>query len=272
MDISHVLLWPGKGAGWTSVVEDWTRAGFLVETLCPEMEPSEVARLAAREPSVVIVDLAADLLRGLEVVSACRRMAPLAPVVVVAGDVSVELARSLRSSGVFYVAVHPVELQEMREVLLNALASIRGEQPVPSAVRMRDRVLVVDDDPDFVSAVTALLESEGYAVSTATSGREALKVLAEERPALVVLDIMMENEWAGYAVNQALIWGEGYERARSIPVLMVSSVSMDPATRFHGAGKVGMVTPDAYMTKPLDTVKFLARVRDLIASHRPRGT
>lgn len=269
--VSHVIVWPGEEEGWGAILEDLEAAGFQVKIPSTDDEPAEIARLAARGPSVVVVDLARDLLRGLEVVSVCRRTAPQAPVVVVAADLSVQVVRNVRSSGVFYIAVHPLEPKEMREVVADALASIGRERPAPSVVRTRECVLVVDDDADFVAAVSALLESDGYAVSVARSGREALRILASERPSLVVLDIMMEDEWAGYAVNQALKWGEGYEWARSVPILMVSSVPMDPATRFQGAGEVGMVTPDAYMTKPIDSARFLSKVRDLVASHRPRS-
>lgn len=269
---SHVILWARDQVSWEPILTAWRSAGFAIEVLDPDVSPSEVAQRAGVGPSVAVVDLSADFLRGIEVVSACRRIAPNAPIVVVASDLSVDVVRTIRSSGVFYVALAPPDPTEMREVVLNALASAGRERPVPAMVRTPDRVLVVDDDADFIAAVTTLLESEGYAVSVARSGREALQVLASERPDLIVLDIMMEDAWAGYAVNQALKWGEHFEWARSIPILMVSSIPMDPATRFQGAGEVGMVTPDAYMTKPLDSARFLAVARDLIHAHRPRRT
>lgn len=53
------------------------------------------------------------------------------------------------------------------------------------------RILVVDDDPDVLGVVFDLLDDEGYQVRTAGNGQEALKVLAEWRPDLIVLDLMM---------------------------------------------------------------------------------
>ena len=52
-------------------------------------------------------------------------------------------------------------------------------------------VLVVEDDPDVRSALNDLLEAEGYEVETASNGKEALERLAEHRPGLVLLDLMM---------------------------------------------------------------------------------
>ena len=55
----------------------------------------------------------------------------------------------------------------------------------------RPLVLVVDDDPDILDAVCDILEGEQYRVSRARHGREALERVAEERPAIVLLDLMM---------------------------------------------------------------------------------
>jgi CheY-like chemotaxis protein len=76
----------------------------------------------------------------------------------------------------------------------------------------------------------------------------------------------LEDACAGYCVNQAVKVGEGFEAFRSIPVLMVSSIPVDPAERFSRASEVQMVTPDAYLTKPLDVPQLLSTVKDLLAS------
>jgi len=135
---------------------------------------------------------------------------------------------------------------------------------VEGHARGRPRILIVDDDDDFSASATALLESEGYAVSRAKSGKEALAKVGEEPlPDLIVLDIMMENLWAGYEVNQAIKFGRGSAGGR-IPVVMVSSVTIGPTERFAWAGEVGMVTPDEYLTKPLDIPRFLSTVKSLL--------
>lgn len=136
-----------------------------------------------------------------------------------------------------------------------------GSATGPGAIK----ILVVDDDQDFCTSVTALLEAHGYTVVCARSGKEGLAKAASERPALIILDIMMEHDWAGYEVNQALKHGTGYQGSQSVPILMVSSVPIDPATRFQMAGEVAMVTPDGYLTKPVDIPIFLERVKAFVA-------
>ena len=136
--------------------------------------------------------------------------------------------------------------------------------PVSSTEPRSAKILVVDDDQDFCASVSALLVAQGYTVICARSGQEGLATAAAERPDLIILDIMMEHDWAGYEVNQALKFGSGYQGSSSVPILMVSSVPIDPATRFQMAGEVGMVTPDGYLTKPLDLPGFLERVKEFV--------
>ena len=81
---------------------------------------------------------------------------------------------------------------------------------------------------------------------------------------MVVLDIMMESPVEGYSVVQALKHRSEYQDVKQIPVLMVSSVTDDPATLFPMTGEVDMITPDAYMTKPLDIPRFLECVERML--------
>jgi CheY-like chemotaxis protein len=126
------------------------------------------------------------------------------------------------------------------------------------------RILIVDDDDDFVRATAALLEAHGYAVTRATSGQECLAQLAVEPPDLIILDIMMEHADAGYEVNQAIKFSGDYEAARDVPIIMVSSIRCDPCTLFCRSAELEMVRPNCYLTKPLDVPSFLSRVEALL--------
>ncbi len=126
------------------------------------------------------------------------------------------------------------------------------------------KILVIDDDDDYRASTRALLEGEGYEVAEATSGAEGLGAAREQRPDLIVLDIMMEYQGAGYSINQALKTSEEYRDLRDIPIIMVSSVETDPASLFGWIGDTSVITPDAYLTKPLDISEFLKRIRNLL--------
>jgi diguanylate cyclase len=136
----------------------------------------------------------------------------------------------------------------------------------------KEKILIIDDDADYRASLTAVLESEGYAVLDAASAQEGLAKIANEPPDLIILDVMMEYSSAGYEVNQAVKFREEYLSERDIPILMVSSIEVDPATLYGRATEVAMITPDAYMTKPLDIPAFLGEVRKLLAAHRAQAS
>ncbi len=119
------------------------------------------------------------------------------------------------------------------------------------------RILVVDDDKNTRRWLRALLETEGYAVSDAGDGQEALTLMEREWVDLVVLDVMMPN-MDGYAFTEAL------RQARSdLPILMVSAKQL-AADRNRGF----LVGIDDYMTKPVDEEELLLRIRALLRRSR----
>jgi CheY-like chemotaxis protein len=269
----RVLLVADLTPAWGEVIRvlqhSWAHVEFDVVT--PPVGPSDLAGRVGRDAAdavVVIADLGADPIHGMSTVMACRQETPWAPVVVVASNPSQELVRRIRLAGVFYLALDPVDTEEMRNVLESAFAALARRRSQTSACRDRQRVLIIDDDADFVASTAALLESQGYSVTHAWSGREGLARLTDAPPDLVVLDIMMEDDWAGYSVNQEVKFGNRFEGLRHVPILMVSSIPVDPATRFSRAGEVEMITPDAYLTKPLDIPRFLAAVRRLLGEQK----
>ena len=74
------------------------------------------------------------------------------------------------------------------------------------------------------------------------------------------------------AVNQAVKFSQGFECFRHVPILMVSSIPIAPAARFSMAGEVDMVTPNSYLTKPVDITAFLDEVRVLLGDQEAQGS
>jgi CheY-like chemotaxis protein len=124
-------------------------------------------------------------------------------------------------------------------------------------------VLIIDDDSDYRASARALLESDGHEVQESPSGKEGVEAARKIMPDLIVLDIMMESPYEGYSVVQNLKAIEAGGTGQ-IPILMVSSIQEDPATLFPMSGEVPMITPDAYMTKPLNPTEFLGTVKRLL--------
>jgi len=108
-------------------------------------------------------------------------------------------------------------------------------------------VLVVDDDPDILEAICDILETEGYRVSRARHGGEALARVAEERPALILLDLMMPV-MDGPTFAAALRNLEGGDR---IPLVVISADG--------NAERAGRVRAHAFLAKPFDIDALLAQ-------------
>jgi two-component system response regulator VicR len=124
-------------------------------------------------------------------------------------------------------------------------------------------ILVIDDDRDFLASVTALLESEGYDVVTAGSGKEGLAKIEAAEPELIISDVMMETATEGYAVSGAVKMHEMLGDGR-IPLIMVSSIAASPDDLFPRSEELGVIRPDYYLTKPLDIPRFLEIVRKTV--------
>lgn len=121
-------------------------------------------------------------------------------------------------------------------------------------------ILVIDDDRDFVASVKALLETEGYEVKTAPSGKEGLALISSADPDLVICDVMMESSTEGYSVSGAVKMHEMLGEAH-VPFIMVSSIQASPDELFPRSEELGVIRPDYYLTKPLDIPHFLEVVR-----------
>ena len=113
-------------------------------------------------------------------------------------------------------------------------------------------ILVVDDEVPIAEAVRARLASEGYHVRVAHDGPEALRASAEERPDLVVLDLMLPG-MDGLEVCREL------QRDAWIPVLMLTARA-DEADTVAGFA----VGADDYLTKPFSMRELTARVRAIV--------
>ena len=125
---------------------------------------------------------------------------------------------------------------------------------------MTAKILIADDEPNILISLEYLMKREGFEVHVARDGQEALAMLSRERPALVLLDVMMPHK-TGFEVCQAL---RADEALKDTLVLMLTAKGRETDVS-KGLG----VGADAYMTKPFSTKELVAKVRELLAG--PRG-
>ena len=133
---------------------------------------------------------------------------------------------------------------------------------------MSAKVLLIDDDSDFRTAVKSLLEGHGYSVLEASSGHEGLRMAVEQKPDAILLDIMMETTVEGYGVTHSLKYRDESAECSRIPIIMLSSIEESPDERFPMSAEVELIRPDGYLTKPLDIPKFLELLEKLIGSKK----
>ncbi len=120
---------------------------------------------------------------------------------------------------------------------------------------MGKKILIADDEPDFLATLKSRLEFEGFVVVTAVEGEEALRKIRLEKPDLVLLDIMMPT-MNGYQVCREV---KRDPETRAIVVVMVTAKSQS-SDKFW-AKETGA---DDYVTKPFEIDDLIEKIRDVL--------
>jgi two-component system alkaline phosphatase synthesis response regulator PhoP len=126
---------------------------------------------------------------------------------------------------------------------------------------MAKKILLVDDDPDFLEAVSLILKLKKFDVVTAYDGTDGLKKAKSEKPDLIVLDVMMPEK-DGYAVCREL---KSNPQMSHIPVLLLTAVASHiPTTRY--TQEMGLETEaDDYLDKPVEPEVLVKRIETLLS-------
>ena len=122
------------------------------------------------------------------------------------------------------------------------------------------KILIVDDDPDFVEATRIVLEGAGYETATAANGDESLRAIRAEKPDLIILDVIMSSILDGLNVSQQL---QDDPENKDIPIVMVTSIAnTDYAALFPTDEYVHI---DTFLTKPVLPDRLLQEVGKLLS-------
>jgi DNA-binding response OmpR family regulator len=120
---------------------------------------------------------------------------------------------------------------------------------------MAKRVLIADDEPNIVAALEYLLQQGGYEVLIARNGDEALAVLEERVPDLVLLDVMMPRK-SGYEICSRI---RNQPEWRHIKIVMLSAKGRDAEV-----SKGLALGADLYVTKPFSTRELMGKINGLL--------
>jgi len=119
----------------------------------------------------------------------------------------------------------------------------------------KSKILIIDDDPDALETMTAILETRDYEVLTALSGMEGVSKAGKEKPDLIMMDVMMP-ELDGFAACKMI---KENEEIKDIPVILLSGTGMvGDVEKGFAAGA------NDYMIKPIDWDKLFLKIKKLI--------
>ena len=132
------------------------------------------------------------------------------------------------------------------------------------------KIIIVDDDPDYINVVKTILESEQYTVVTAGDKTEGMEKIKAEKPDLAILDVMM-NAWQdGFEMSRQLKKDPEF---KNMPVLMLTAVENRTGIGFKStAGDPTWLPVDVFLDKPVEPDVLLSEVKKLLSNKVENGS
>jgi len=132
------------------------------------------------------------------------------------------------------------------------------------------KIMIVDDDPDYINVVKTILEREQYTVVTAGDKIEGMEKIRTEKPDLAILDVMM-NAWQdGFEMSRQL---KKDPQFKNMPVLMLTAVENRTGIGFKStAGDPTWLPVDVFLDKPVEPEVLLSEVKKLLSNKAINGT
>jgi PAS domain S-box-containing protein len=208
----------------------------------------EIAR--SRQVDAITLDLLMPGMHGLEVARRLKEDPATAKIpVVVISAYTLGHEPELMALGVSGVIAKPIDEGKLLSTIRTVLGNRADAQGKPA-------VLVVDDDPDVRTIVGMMLVKAGYATRTAADGQEAYKMIMEDRPDLLILDLMMPN-LDGFQLVRLL---RQRRWTQQIPLLVLTALDLT-----EGEKTLLRLGPTRHLTKgPAIQDEIVSRVRELM--------
>ena len=125
------------------------------------------------------------------------------------------------------------------------------------------KILIVDDDQDLTGAMKIALESEQYTVLSAASRAEGMEKIRNDKPDLIILDVMMQTWSDGFEMSREL---KQDPRFKAIPVLILTAVKEKSGIDFKStAGDPDWLPVDGFLNKPVEPQVLLAEVKRILS-------
>lgn len=236
----------------------FTREGYDVETSGGITKAAE--RIRDVKFDCVIMDVSLPEMRGYEAVSILKAIDSKVQVIMTATENTLELEEKVRKQDIFYYYIKSFNREELKEAVRDVFKRIGKVEDVKE-MNKSQKVLLIDDDPSFITAITPVLESRGYQVEAAHNKKEGMEKIEKLRPDLILLDIMMERLTDGFDLCYKL---KHDPELRKIPVLAVSAINEEVGFRFSPRTDGEYFQADDFVEKPVKPENLLQRVEKLL--------
>ncbi len=131
------------------------------------------------------------------------------------------------------------------------------------------KILVIDDDPDIITAVQMVLESGGHEVLSAANGKQGLERVKADAPDLIILDVMMETHTEGFELALKLHSPDPaseWKPFRNIPILMLTAIHSTTPLRYEP--DIDYLPVELFVDKPIDPDDLLGKVNWILARQK----
>ena len=119
------------------------------------------------------------------------------------------------------------------------------------------KILLVDDNPDFVELMKVRLEANNYSVVAVSDAKEALQTVKKEIPDMILLDIVMPG-MDGYQICERL---KQEEKTRNIPIILLTGKELEPGSINERCLKLGV---EGFLPKPIDAKELITKIEEVL--------
>lgn len=127
------------------------------------------------------------------------------------------------------------------------------------------RILVIDDDADFLVAVQMVLEANGFEMEAATTPEKGISKVLENNPDLVILDVMMPTDYEGFEIARQI---REEHKLVDLPILMLTSVHSTKQVPYRFAPDKAYLPVDVFMDKPIEPEQLIATLQEMLGERR----
>ncbi len=208
----------------------------------------------------VIMDVDLPDIKGYKAVKILKAIDPKTEVIMTTSQNSLDLETEVRKQNIFYYYIKTFKKEELKLAVKNVFKKL-GKDRKEQKTNNIYKILIVDDDPDYTSAIKTILFEKGYKVEIANNKNTALEKINRTKPDLILLDIMMEKLNDGFTICYEL---KHNPTLKHIPILAISAITEKTRLQFSPETSGEYFEADDYIEKPVHPADLLQRINKLL--------